>query len=183
MKKDFLIQGIRCRVVHGHPDYAVSRNGDIFRLTKKSSGRRRRYLVQPLRRKPEISKWGYHVACLCTKGTRQRVTIGRLILTTFLGQPPDKSYQAAHLDGNKSNNTLRNLAWVTARENSSHKKVHGTYLCGEEIHLSKLRESDVIQILALKGSIAQRKVAAQFGISQGNVCAIQTRKTWAHVAA
>lgn len=43
--------------------------------------------------------------------------VGRLILETFIGPPPDKDSKARHLDDNRENNTLSNLAWGTQKEN------------------------------------------------------------------
>jgi hypothetical protein len=43
--------------------------------------------------------------------------VGRLMLETFVGPPPDKDSKARHLDDNRENNTLSNLAWGTQQDN------------------------------------------------------------------
>lgn len=44
---------------------------------------------------------------------------------------------------------------------------------------AKLSEDDVREIRALAGTMPQRKIAARFGISQGQVCRIVLRTRWA----
>ncbi len=44
----------------------------------------------------------------------------RVILTTFVGSPPSNIHQTNHIDGNRYNNWLNNLEWVTPRENINH---------------------------------------------------------------
>jgi hypothetical protein len=46
-------------------------------------------------------------------------SLHRLVLETWLGPPP-AGWQAHHRDGNKANNALANLAWVTPSENTRH---------------------------------------------------------------
>lgn len=52
-----------------------------------------------------------------TDGTKQRVfRIHRLVALAFIPQIPGKTY-VDHINGNKSDNTVENLRWVTASEN------------------------------------------------------------------
>jgi hypothetical protein len=56
----------------------------------------------------------------------------RLILLTFLENPENKE-QVNHKDGNKTNNNLENLEWVTCRENNIHKIKTGLSNCTKKI--------------------------------------------------
>jgi hypothetical protein len=52
--------------------------------------------------------------------------LGSLILEAHAGPAPTERHEAAHEDGNTSNNKIENLAWKTPKENSADKYVHGT---------------------------------------------------------
>jgi hypothetical protein len=58
---------------------------------------------------------------------------------------------------------------------------HGTLLAGEACPASKLTDKDVLTIRELGGSLSQSKIAAKFGITQGNVGYILRRATWRHL--
>ena len=56
---------------------------------------------------------------LCKKNKVKRVLIHRLVAETFLPNINNKP-QVNHIDGNKHNNVLSNLEWVSASENGIH---------------------------------------------------------------
>lgn len=65
-------------------------------------------------RKPNIS--GYIPITLCGKTYR----LHRIIANAFIDNPDNKE-QVNHMDGNKINNCISNLEWVTNQENQIHK--------------------------------------------------------------
>jgi predicted XRE-type DNA-binding protein len=54
---------------------------------------------------------------------------------------------------------------------------------GEAHGNHKLREDEAREIffLANEGRLSQRKIAAQFGVSQPVVCAIRAKRIWSHL--
>lgn len=46
---------------------------------------------------------------------------------------------------------------------------------------SKLSEADVRRIRSLKGIVPQRKLAAEYGVSNGNIAAIHSGRSWGHL--
>jgi hypothetical protein len=64
---------------------------------------------------------GYYVVNLRTDDSRKTVQryIHRLVAEAFIPNPDNKP-EINHIDGNKLNNSLRNLEWNTAKENQNH---------------------------------------------------------------
>lgn len=103
----------------------------------------------------------------------------RLVLEFFKGKCP-KGKQAAHLDGNPHNNNINNLDWVTPKENSSHKILHGTSGKGSKNAMSKLCENDIVNIRNLYSiGVCNNDLKKIYKISGIN--AIVSGKSWKHV--
>lgn len=62
---------------------------------------------------------GYHRLRMTIKRKRYAFKIHRLVAEAFIPNPENKP-QVNHIDGNKSNNKVSNLEWVTNIENAHH---------------------------------------------------------------
>lgn len=62
---------------------------------------------------------GYQCLKLVKGNTRKSVLLHRLIAEAFIPNPLNKP-EVNHIDGNKSNNAVSNLEWVTPSENKLH---------------------------------------------------------------
>lgn len=62
---------------------------------------------------------GYCMIFLYLNGKRKNKLIHRLVAEAFI---PNKEYkkEVNHIDGNKQNNSVNNLEWVTPSENAKH---------------------------------------------------------------
>jgi hypothetical protein len=70
--------------------------------------------------KPCPNTRGYLMVFVAGKWGKQRCnTIHRLVATTFLPNPENKK-EINHKDGNKLNNHISNLEWMTRKENIQH---------------------------------------------------------------
>lgn len=70
-------------------------------------------------RKPNIMK-GYHCIALIKDKVTKVFRIHRLVMEHFGEAQPSEEHQVNHIDGNKSNNHIDNLEWVTPKENTLH---------------------------------------------------------------
>lgn len=96
------------KIIKGYKDYYVSKRG--FVLSCKNN--KKRIL------KPDNSK-GYLRVVLSKNGKTKRFMIHRLVAQSFIRNSENKP-EVNHIDGNKLNNQLNNLEWVTRSENEIH---------------------------------------------------------------
>jgi hypothetical protein len=109
---------------------------------------------------------------------KRRMYVHRMVLLAFRGDPPAGQPHCRHLDGNKQNNRLSNLAWGSPHENALDREKHGT----QAKPSAKLNEFKVRCILALLAQAAtQYKIASLFGLKQSSVNDIARGRTWRSV--
>lgn len=66
-------------------------------------------------------KYGYKTIQLNKNGKRKVYFVHRLVILSFFGvDTNDNKNQVNHKNGNKSDNRLSNLEWMTASENTKH---------------------------------------------------------------
>lgn len=130
--------------------------------------------------------------------------IHKLVAETFLINYENKPV-VNHIDGNKKNNNVNNLEWVTRSENDIHafkiglrsnkgKKnpAFGKYNIknnyskptkdtGESNNNSKITEKDVIWIRKNIGNYTQKEMGEKFNINQSMVSSIIRRESWKHI--
>lgn len=175
------------KTVPGFPDYEIDR--------KTSTIRRVAYAGRPSARLPKVVKQTPHrggaarlpylrVVLFRENGKPKMHMVNRLMLLTFVGEPPTSKHQAAHGDGNCQNNSLSNLRWATPQENMDDQLLHGTRLRGERCWSSKLTREDV---LVIKAALARkrvgdiRKLAKVFGVGENAIDRINRGSRWKHI--
>ena len=77
-----------------------------------------------------VNEYGYHNVYLYKDGEKKGKRVNRLVAMAFIPNPLDKP-QVNHIDGNKDNNNVWNLEWVTNKENSVHAGRLGLYGNGQ----------------------------------------------------
>ena len=94
------------REISENENYLISNTGKV---------RRKNFLTD----KPLRDNNGYLVTDLYKDGKRKTVRVHRLVAKEFIPNPSDKPV-INHKDGDKYNNNVSNLEWVTSKENSRH---------------------------------------------------------------
>lgn len=98
------------KTISGFSNYEISNTGKVRnKITK--------YIL-----KGRVTKTGYYQVNIKNDDTNKFVNqyIHRLVALAFIKNPENKK-QVNHIDGDKSNNNVENLEWVTASENQKHK--------------------------------------------------------------
>lgn len=114
------------KVIHDFPDYTVDIYGRVFNHSGK-----------------ELKQWvtrdGYCMVRLCRNGYEKSCSVHRLVADAFFDGDHD-GYEVNHIDGNKQNNFVGNLEWVTRSENLQHS------------YKANLRKSPLTKELRMKGT-------------------------------
>ena len=122
----------------------------------------------------------YQQVSLYKNGTKKSIRVHRIIMESFIGPRPDGK-QINHIDGDRKNNRLDNLEYVTQSENMLHAYRIGLQLpvWGEAHGQGKLTEENVHEIrrLILEG-MPQRLIAIRFNVCQQMISMIATKKRW-----
>ena len=100
------------RKIKNFPGYIVSEFGDVYSVNYGHTG-----ISKKLKQKP--TRCGYFIVGLYKNKKAYWKTVHRLVADAFIPNPENKP-QVNHLDGNKKNNKVDNLEWVSASENTKH---------------------------------------------------------------
>lgn len=128
-------------------------------------------------------KDGYLHVNLCNSHSVKAKSVHRLVAMAFVeGNAP--SMQVNHKDGDKRNNHVDNLEWVTQKQNTVHAYNNGLIKIPKGIDrpCAKLTEESVRTIrLALSEQPNQKELATKFCVSPATISMIKSKKIWAHL--
>lgn len=102
------------RDVVGFDGYQVSNFGNVRSFKNNRHGLTNVAKVLKL----GCDRYGYSVVYLCRNGVDKCVRVHHIEASAFLINPESKEF-VDHIDGNKQNNRLDNLRWVTRKENNN----------------------------------------------------------------
>jgi len=125
---------------------------------------------------------GYWKVTIFYNGKSYARFVHRLMCQAFIPNPENKPY-VNHKNGIKSDNSLENLEWSTAKENTDHAWITG--LCkarrGEKGGMAKLanfQASIIRRFFRIYPKANQRKVAEKLNITYSSVCNILQNKSY-----
>lgn len=124
------------------------------------------------------SKYGYLYVTIDNK----KVSVHKLVASTYLPNLENKK-EINHKDGDKTNNHVSNLEWVTSKENKKHAWELGLYThqC-ENHHRTDLTEQLVRSVCErLQDGARNIDVAKEFNISKETVANIKSKRVWKSV--
>lgn len=162
--------------------YQISNLGRVKSLARlKIGSHNTNYVAKEIIRKMSLDKDGYNLITLTKNKIQKSYRVHVLIGQHFVSNPNNLP-QINHLDGVKTNNHYKNLEWCTAQHNITHAIESGLRNNGgENCHLSKLNEDEIIKIRELKGEYSSRIIGGMFGVSGSAIRSILNKKTWKYV--
>ncbi len=148
--------------------YQVSTNGRVRSWKNGRWGKRKT---------PKIIKLGY-----CRRGydrvkiqdneTQVNCSVHRLVAQAFIPNP-EKKPQVNHKDGNKKNNHISNLEWVTNQENMDHAHENNlfNYKKGQDSGVCSLtiKEAEKVRKMYFYTETTQKEIASIFNVSQKTI--------------
>lgn len=157
-------------------DYYLDKDGNIY-------SSKRGWNKKKLNPSIDMRAGGYYRLKIITNDNEKvSMFIHRLMALTFLPNPENKE-EVNHIDGNKLNNNLSNLEWVTKKENMLH--AHKLKLrdnTGEGNPRKVLTEKEVIDIYNQCYDGARVcDLADAYGVSRPTISDIKAKRNWKHI--
>ncbi len=166
--------------------YEVSSLGDIRSLDRSfvnALGHHVHLKGRPLA--PRFRNIRYGMMIFCRDGiTKKNRTIHTVVAEAFLGPRPD-GMVVNHIDGNKHNNSVENLEYVTQSQNVRHAFDNNLRVPkrGSDHYSSNLTEADIVVIRnEFSSGIRGVDLARRYSTTNKAISNICRRKTWKHVA-
>ena len=97
------------RIIADFPNYEVSNYGEVRRVWKNHTNLKA----------TAVNGFGYEIVHLSRNGENKHRPIHRLVAAAFIDNP-DNLPEVNHIDGDKLNNCVSNLEWVSRSQNMKH---------------------------------------------------------------
>ena len=123
--------------------------------------------------------------------------VHRLVAYAFWGSPSKGKDQIRHLDGNRLNNRVENLAWGNPWDNAFDRDIHGRTASGKGSGAwthpecivrgsrqggARFTEGQIVELRhRWRQGETQTALAREFGVDQTTLSSLLTGKSWKHV--
>lgn len=159
-------------VVPSVPTLMVSDTGRVIRLASSRRKGKGWQTFPELELKCRPIGAGYSAVGIKEQGRVRTLYVHRLVAEAFLGKPSDAN-EVNHIDGNKSNNNLKNLEWSTHSANLQHAYANGLHP-GRSLTPDQIR---TIRLMLTEGK-PMKTVAVQMGVSTSAINHIKQGRSW-----
>ena len=137
--------------------YQVSNYGNVKSLARQRRNSKGLYMQKEKLLSLTNTSTGYKKVELVKNGKKKSYKVHRLVAMAFIDNPENKP-EVNHIDGNKINNHVDNLEWVTSSENSIH-----AYKTGLSSQKKKLNE-DIIVSMYCEQNMTMQQIAQHFNV-------------------
>lgn len=155
-------------------DYYINDNGEVFSM---KSGVATSIALR------KGSK-GYIYVEIWNNNQRKHLKVHRLVDELFIPNPYNKPC-VNHVDGNKNNNNIKNLEWVTDLENHKHAVVNKLHAHGESLWTAKLSNENILFIRTHYKPYDKKyggiQLSKLFNVSPQHINLIIKNKIWKHI--
>jgi hypothetical protein len=128
----------------------------------------------------ELRKLSYCNGYMTIRQRKRLLRVHHLVLNAFVGPCPP-GYECRHLNDDRSDNRWpENIVWGTRVENQGDRISHGTSNRGERHGMSKLTDSEVLEIRN-RLHVTQRELSKEYGVTQGAISRIRSGQAWKFV--
>ena len=176
------------RPVEGYEGiYEVSSAGEVKSLPRlKYCGHKGSPPQKVVGRTLKVSedRLGYSRVKLSKDGTSNLKYLHRIIASAFI-EPIAGKMEVNHIDGDKSNNSLKNLELVNRSENMKHNFSIGISQArrGDDNNKAKLSWDSVKKIRKLySDGVSQKDLSEKFEVTIANISCIVNNKTWKEIS-
>ena len=121
--------------------------------------------------KPQ-SNGRYLKVTLSINGKERQFLVHRLVAKAFIPNPQNKP-EVNHINGNRYDNRVENLEWVTASENQIHAVKTNLKKHGTDLWNGKFAKEQVLEIIRRKhNGESCRKLGKEYGVDATTISAI-----------
>lgn len=136
---------LKIKDIKGFEDYTIDTDGNVF------SKRNNKYLKQT------INKFGYCKVTLQNNKFKKLFSVHRLVADAFIENTCFLP-QVNHINGNKQDNRVENLEWVTAKENMKKAVEIGLFENVKKLQKEKAIKNNLSKYHILANEVIRKKV-------------------------
>jgi len=164
-------------------NYEVSNLGRI-RCLKWRSGSRIQKDKYPYIMKQRLCKKGYCVLYIVRDdGMAKMVRVHRCVGQAFILNPHNLP-QINHLNGIKTDNNIKNLEWISNKDNTKHSYESGLrdgVYVGEKNGRSIISENDVVYIFTNPDRKTTKQLSNIFGLTKHGIQGVYSGRNWSYL--
>lgn len=183
-----IVDGVRWARVPGFPHYKVSECGEVWSIPVPRAHGGYRQRVLPSRKLKGAREEGYATVTLWDgSGNTMNIRVHVLMAVLFIPNPNDLPL-VRHLDDDRRNNVLANLAWGTPHDNAVDRSRNGgsaRTLCEDDVKCILVAIDEATGSTTRVGRRARpgsmRRIAQAWGISKVWLNKLRRGEVWRHV--